>query len=129
MNLQPHFHPLDALLSVSSVNGYLNFKAHPEWLTNTILSDEIYVGNALENSGKTGERVLLEHTSANPNGPFHVGRARNAILGTHWFACIASTEMKCEQNTTSTTWVNKSVFSHGLWKTSPRKKSKPPLGK
>ena len=25
--------------------------------------------------------VLIEHTSANPNGPFHVGRARNAILG------------------------------------------------
>ena len=79
--LAASFPPLDALLSVSSVNGYLNFKAHPEWLTNAILSGEIYVGNALENSGKTGERVLLEHTSANPNGPFHVGRARNAILG------------------------------------------------
>ena len=24
---------------------------------------------------------MIEHTSANPNGPFHVGRARNAILG------------------------------------------------
>jgi arginyl-tRNA synthetase len=63
------------------VNGYLNFRAHPEWLANAILSNQIYVGNALENSGRTGERVLLEHTSANPNGPFHVGRARNAILG------------------------------------------------
>ena len=79
--LADSFPPLDALLSVSSVNGYLNFKAHPEWLANAILSDQIYVGNALKNSGKTGERVLLEHTSANPNGPFHVGRARNAILG------------------------------------------------
>ena len=79
--LAASFPPLEALLSVSSVNGYLNFKAHPEWLANAILSDEIYVGNALENSGKTGECVLLEHTSANPNGPFHVGRARNAILG------------------------------------------------
>ena len=79
--LADSFPQLDALLSVSSVNGYLNFKAHPEWLVNAILSDEIYVGNAMVNSGKTGERVLLEHTSANPNGPFHVGRARNAILG------------------------------------------------
>ena len=79
--LADSFPPLDALLSVSSVNGYLNFKAHPEWLVNAILSEQIYVGNALKNSGKTGERVLLEHTSANPNGPFHVGRARNAILG------------------------------------------------
>lgn len=26
-------------------------------------------------------RILLEHTSANPNGPLHVGRARNPILG------------------------------------------------
>ena len=79
--LADSFPPLDALLSVSSINGYLNFKAHPEWLANAIRSEQIYVGNALENSGKTGERVLLEHTSANPNGPFHVGRARNAILG------------------------------------------------
>ncbi|MCD7781484.1 MAG: arginine--tRNA ligase [Methanosphaera sp.] len=27
------------------------------------------------------ERILLEHTSANPNGPLHVGHLRNAILG------------------------------------------------
>ena len=26
-------------------------------------------------------RVILEHTSANPNGPLHVGRARNPIIG------------------------------------------------
>ena len=25
--------------------------------------------------------AVIEHTSANPIGPFHVGRARNAILG------------------------------------------------
>ena len=28
-----------------------------------------------------GERVVVEHTSANPTGPVHVGRARNPILG------------------------------------------------
>lgn len=27
------------------------------------------------------ERIIVEHTSANPNGPFHVGRARNPIIG------------------------------------------------
>ena len=75
------FPQLDAVISVSSVNGYLNFKANPEWLANAVLSNEIHIGSALKNSGRTGEKVLLEHTSANPNGPFHVGRARNAILG------------------------------------------------
>ena len=75
------FPQLDALASVSSVNGYLNFTANPEWLADAVLSDLVHIGSALENSGRTGEKVLLEHTSANPNGPFHVGRARNAILG------------------------------------------------
>ena len=75
------FPQLDALASVSSVNGYLNFTANPEWLADAVLSNQVQIGSALDNSGRTGETVLLEHTSANPNGPFHVGRARNAILG------------------------------------------------
>jgi len=75
------FPRLDALASVSSVNGYLNFTANPEWLADAVLSGQVHIGSALGNSGRTGETVLLEHTSANPNGPFHVGRARNAILG------------------------------------------------
>ena len=75
------FPQLDALANVSSVNGYLNFTANPEWLADAVLSNQVHIGSALENSGRTGETVLLEHTSANPNGPFHVGRARNAILG------------------------------------------------
>ncbi|MCW3992614.1 MAG: arginine--tRNA ligase, partial [Candidatus Bathyarchaeota archaeon] len=27
------------------------------------------------------ERVMVEHTSANPNGPIHIGNARNSLLG------------------------------------------------
>jgi len=27
------------------------------------------------------EKVILEHTSANPNGPLHIGHIRNAIIG------------------------------------------------
>ena len=30
---------------------------------------------------KKGKKVIIEHTSANPNGPLHVGRARNPIIG------------------------------------------------
>ncbi|MFB6268581.1 MAG: arginine--tRNA ligase [Halobacterium sp.] len=30
---------------------------------------------------ENGESVVVEHTSANPTGPVHVGRARNPILG------------------------------------------------
>jgi len=41
----------------------------------------------LENKEKYGylqkknKKVIVEHTSANPNGPLHIGRARNPIIG------------------------------------------------
>lgn len=61
---------------VKAVNGYLNLRADLTWLTEQLL-------NGPPQAGFSGQRkgVLIEHTSANPNGPFHVGRARNAILG------------------------------------------------
>ncbi|MEM0195118.1 MAG: arginine--tRNA ligase [Thermoplasmatales archaeon] len=30
---------------------------------------------------KRGEKILVEHTSANPTGPLHIGRVRNSIIG------------------------------------------------
>lgn len=32
---------------------------------------------------KEGQRVVIEHTSSNPNGPLHIGNLRNVILGAH----------------------------------------------
>ena len=75
------FPQIESLQSITAVNGYLNFKANPEWLAGQILSGAIRVGDATKNSESASRSVLIEHTSANPNGPFHVGRARNAILG------------------------------------------------
>jgi len=66
----------ESILEVNAVNGYLNIKANPSWLARHLLND------GLSNGADAQKRqVLIEHTSANPNGPFHVGRARNAILG------------------------------------------------
>ena len=75
------FPELVCLQSISAVNGYLNFKANPVWLAEQILAGKVHVGDATKNSESALRSVLIEHTSANPNGPFHVGRARNAILG------------------------------------------------
>ncbi|MDP6869462.1 MAG: arginine--tRNA ligase [Candidatus Poseidoniaceae archaeon] len=58
--------------NVHSVGGYLNFRADKKWLAAEVIK-------GFEHAGESN--VLIEHTSANPNGPFHVGRARNAILG------------------------------------------------
>jgi arginyl-tRNA synthetase len=63
---------------VESVNGYINFFVSQEFLNDTvkvILSDPNY--GSLNLKGK----VLIEHTSANPDGPLHIGHVRNAVIG------------------------------------------------
>ena len=63
-------------ISISSINGYVNFYSDPKWLIKKIILEKY---EFFEDDSKS--KILIEHTSANPNGPFHVGRARNAILG------------------------------------------------
>ena len=72
-------HP--AIGQVMAVGGYLNIKADVNWLAEQILTGKVRIGDPFGSMSSTGRKVLIEHTSANPNGPFHVGRARNAILG------------------------------------------------
>lgn len=60
------------------VNFHLNFrKAAGEILTDAISAGERY---GLE-TAKEPKRIIVEHTSANPSGPLHLGHARNTILG------------------------------------------------
>jgi len=73
---------LEGRLYVADVRGaYLNFAYRAEeliWRALEVLSKRG------EDYGHLPERegfIIVEHTSANPNGPFHVGRARNPILG------------------------------------------------
>lgn len=67
------FPRLPEIRECTAVNGYLNFRASNEWMFQQL--DEC------TNPPLPPKHILIEHTSANPNGPFHVGRARNAILG------------------------------------------------
>ena len=53
-----------------AVGPYVNIRASMDWLATQL-------SKTVESKGL----ILIEHTSANPNGPFHVGRARNAVLG------------------------------------------------
>ncbi len=69
----------DYIGSVESTNGYINFFASYEFLEDTVnvILDED------ENYGHLNAKgdVLIEHTSANPDGPLHIGHIRNSIIG------------------------------------------------
>ena len=79
--LQSMIEPTEVIDEINSTSGYLNFKVSPIWLASYVASGQIRVGDATGEYPSGDRAVLIEHTSANPNGPFHVGRARNAILG------------------------------------------------
>ncbi|MEA3201351.1 MAG: arginyl-tRNA synthetase [Thermoplasmata archaeon] len=73
--------PASPRLAVKAEGPYVNFSAAPEALARATLESVRTLGVRYGTHAATGERVIVEHTSANPNGPFHVGRARNPIVG------------------------------------------------
>lgn len=74
--------PSDGLVSrVEALNGYINFHVNIGSFSRLVLE------TAAENEDygflktKTPEKIIVEHTSANPIRPLHIGTARNSILG------------------------------------------------
>ena len=67
------------LVAVDTAGPYINFHAGERYLTDTLTTaaaDATY--GTLPDKDTS---VVVEHTSANPTGPVHVGRARNPIVG------------------------------------------------
>ncbi|AOW80962.1 arginyl-tRNA synthetase [Halodesulfurarchaeum formicicum] len=64
--------------SVDTQGPYVNFHPAEAYYEETLdTAQSASYGHRPEK----GESVVVEHTSANPTGPVHVGRARNPILG------------------------------------------------
>ncbi|MGC9515238.1 arginine--tRNA ligase [Methanocrinis sp.] len=62
---------------VEARGPYLNFYASRRFLDSVIREAE---GDRCW-TGSLAGRVIVEHTSANPNGPLHVGHIRNSVIG------------------------------------------------
>lgn len=64
--------------SVESKGPYINFFIDFKKFSRMVID------GINENYGELSplsEKIILEHTSANPNGPLHIGHIRNAIIG------------------------------------------------
>ncbi|WP_101295298.1 arginine--tRNA ligase [Halegenticoccus soli] len=66
------------LARVDSQGPYVNFHAGEAYLADTLVAAQDGEYGRLPDRDTS---VVVEHTSANPTGPVHVGRARNPILG------------------------------------------------
>ncbi len=93
--------PSGLVASVTSVNGYLNFCMDGGALVKGVL-DDIIASDGDFRAPATGLRVNVEHTSTNPTGPIHVGRARNPIIGDTLARCLK----RCGHDVTTEYYVN-----------------------
>ena len=78
-NLEDALPPTDEM-TVRAEGPYLNFDVEPEALVTTTLDSVRERSAGYGELPERGSSVLVEHTSANPTGPLHVGRARNPLL-------------------------------------------------
>jgi len=62
---------------VDTAGPYLNFHPSEAYFRDALATADAEVGRLEDRE----ESVVVEHTSANPTGPVHVGRARNPIIG------------------------------------------------
>jgi len=65
-------------ITIEATGPYLNFTFGPAFVSEVLRAA---VRPGYGNLPKQPTRVVLEHTSANPNGPLHVGHIRNSIIG------------------------------------------------
>lgn len=79
--LASNIEPSGLISDVSALNGYLNFKMDGVKLTEGTLKDVLEMKDRYGSLPNKGVKVIVEHTSTNPTGPIHVGRARNPIIG------------------------------------------------
>ena len=70
----------ELIREAKALNGYINFYVESSSFAELVLGAASY-----DDYGylKTDEpkKIMVEHTSANPNAPLHIGNARNAIIG------------------------------------------------
>ncbi|HZY71402.1 MAG TPA: arginine--tRNA ligase [Thermoplasmata archaeon] len=73
--------PPPEVVAATPVRGYVNLRIDADWLTDTTLALVFARGPAYGSANPSGAPVCVEHTSANPTGPLHIGRVRNGIIG------------------------------------------------
>lgn len=78
-SLAPHVAGVSGVASAVAAGPYVNVSFAPDVFARHFVG-EVLSGNATAMPAG-GAKVLIEHTSINPNASPHVGRGRNAIIG------------------------------------------------
>ncbi|HUU78238.1 MAG TPA: arginine--tRNA ligase [candidate division Zixibacteria bacterium] len=66
---------------VVAERGFVNYELNRSLCIKKILADILENENFFVNDHYKGKKIIVEHTSANPNGPIHIGNFRGSIIG------------------------------------------------
>ena len=69
------------LVEVSAEGGFVNYTLNRSKVSKAILSSILEEEDFHLNQTYKGKKIIVEHTSANPNGPIHIGNFRGSIIG------------------------------------------------
>lgn len=70
--------PAGFIKEVKAEKGYLNFYIEYGGFTKTLFKQ---MSQDYGRGADRKEKIIVEHTSANPDGPLHIGHLRNAVIG------------------------------------------------
>jgi arginyl-tRNA synthetase len=68
----------DLFQTVESKGPYINFYVDYQKFSSMVIDG---INDNYGQLPPVSEKIIVEHTSANPNGPLHIGHIRNAIIG------------------------------------------------
>ena len=85
--------PKGKIVKVKATGPYINFYADEKGIFDKVMLIDENFGRAKQN-----EKILLEHTSINPNASPHVGRTRNSIIGDSIYRILAFLGNKVERH-------------------------------
>lgn len=70
----------DFIEKAEAKDGFVNITLNPNKVAEALLTE---IASMKENYGKGSKqgKIIVEHTSANPDAPLHVGHLRNSIIG------------------------------------------------
>jgi arginyl-tRNA synthetase len=81
LDIKKNIKKCDFISKIEVKAGYVNFFIDEKELSKKTLYAIFSKKEKYGYLEKRNKKVIIEHTSANPNGPLHVGRARNPIIG------------------------------------------------
>ena len=91
------------IVKVAGVGPYLNLFVDRARVFRLTLDAVASRGNKFGHTNAAGgKRVIIEHTSSNPNAPLHIGNLRNVMIGAH----LAKMQAACGWDVTQAFYVN-----------------------